>query len=573
MDKEKIEILKRSLLREKAARKQAEKILEDKSRELYFLSDQLKNTNIKLESLLEEKSSQLEGVFKNILDAFLVINLKGEILEFNDAAIKMFGYDMNIQTLNALDLIYKEDMQYALSSFLGLQNRGFFKNYEARVYTKSKQVKWVQINATLIYDKNNKPIAAQGIIRDITPQREKSLIINMINDVAKSILGTLNIYEIAKVITSNIAKYLGTNDCVIYIVNSNDETVEQIAAFGAKLDHENKIINKIIFPINQGISGRVAQTGTAEIVNDTSKDERYIVDEELRLSEMTVPIIYDGEVIGIIDSEHPDKNHFTKEHLQTIENVASLVALQLKSAINFRERVKAEEENAELLKALENNNNELQEYAHIVSHDLKSPLRSIDALVSWIKSDNDGKLDNITTQNLELIETTLETMEQLIVNILDYSSAGTILDAEIDVDLSKLVDKLLKSLLIPKNVSVVILNKLPIVSGDKTKFQQLFQNLISNAIKFSNKGNGLIEIDFQENNSFYQFSVKDNGIGIEKKYHEKIFKIFHSLSNSKESTGVGLSIVKKIVELYDGNIWLESKPNIGTTFYFTIKKN
>ena len=100
----------------------------------------------------------------------------------------------------------------------------------------------------------------------------------------------------------------------------------------------------------------------------------------------------------------------------------------------------------------------------------------------------------------------------------------------------------------------------------------MFQNLLSNAIKFIDKPKGLIEIDVQEKGAFYQFSIKDNGIGIEKKFHEKIFKIFHALNKSKDSTGIGLSIVKKIVNLHEGEIWLESEPKIGTTFYFTLKK-
>jgi len=112
---------------------------------------------------------------------------------------------------------------------------------------------------------------------------------------------------------------------------------------------------------------------------------------------------------------------------------------------------------------------------------------------------------------------------------------------------------------------------LPIIKGDKTKLQQLFQNLICNAIKFNDKEKGIIEINVKEIDSHYEFSVKDNGMGIDKKYHDNIFNIFHSLNNSKESTGIGLSIVKKVVDLYKGEIWLESAPNKGTTFYFTLK--
>ena len=141
-----------------------------------------------------------------------------------------------------------------------------------------------------------------------------------------------------------------------------------------------------------------------------------------------------------------------------------------------------------------------------------------------------------------------------------------------DVDLNSLFDDLRKIILIPENISLNILKKLPIVKGDSTKFKQLFQNLVSNAVKFSNKEKGVIEIDYIVEASFYLFSVKDNGIGIEKKHHEKIFKIFHSLNKSKESTGIGLSIAKRVVELYKGDIWLESEEGKGTTFYFTIKK-
>ena len=691
MSQNEIDILKRALARERAARKAAEKILEEKSRELYQTSEKIKE-------LLEEKSSQLQGVFENIVDAYIVINLEGNVLKFNEAATDLFGYKIEEESINVVDLIYKEDYKYAITSFTDLQTKGFFRNYEARVYTKNKGVKWVHINASVIFDKNKNPVAAQGIVRDITEdkkrrelvieqktqldaivdnasfgivltqegkilktnlsfqnllgyseeefsklsikdisftedfplskdytakmdtgeinnfvinkryqkkdgsilwaktnvnavkdnqgkiknqvaliediteQREKSLIISLINDVAKSILGKLEIYDIASGITGKIATFLGTDDCVIYIVNSKEKTVEQIAAFGSKINTENQIINNLIFPINEGITGRVAQSGIAELIKDTSKDSAYKIDEKIRLSELVVPIINNGEVIGIIDSEHPEKNHFTKEHLKTIQNVANIVAMQLKSAINTREKERVETQNKQLFKQLEKSNDELQEYAHIVSHDLKSPLRSIDALVSWLKEDNKDKLDDVSLENFAHIESTLEKMEQLITDILEYSSAGVENSENTDVDINSIVNDLMNMLFIPEHIEIKLLQKLPVIRGDKTKLQQVFQNLISNAIKFCDKEKGLIEIDVISKPEYYEFSIKDNGIGIDKKFHEKIFKIFHALNKSKDSTGIGLSIVKKIVNLHGGDIWLESEPNIGTTFYFTIKR-
>ena len=108
--------------------------------------------------------------------------------------------------------------------------------------------------------------------------------------------------------------------------------------------------------------------------------------------------------------------------------------------------------------------------------------------------------------------------------------------------------------------------------GDATKFQQLFLNIVSNAIRYIDKSKGIVEIDVKEFHSYYQFSIRDNGIGIEKKDFNRIFKIFQSLTNNKESSGIGLSIVKKIVHLYQGEIWLESEVGLGTVFYFTITK-
>jgi PAS domain S-box-containing protein len=226
-----------------------------------------------------------------------------------------------------------------------------------------------------------------------------------------------------------------------------------------------------------------------------------------------------------------------------------------------------------LLKKLEKSNDDLQEYAHIVSHDLKSPLRSIDALVTWLREDNKDKLDEVSLQNMDHIQTTLEKMEQLISDVLEYSSVAADTDTKVDVDLDEMVDGLLHILYIPEHVNVQVKAKLPTVKGAKTKLQQLFQNLISNAVKFIDKEEGKVEITVKEFPKYYQFSVSDNGIGIEKQFHAKIFKIFHSLNKSKESTGVGLSIVKKIVELHGGDIWLESTPGEGTTFFFTLNKS
>lgn len=698
MDNKEVLLLKRALERQKKARIQAEKILETKSKELFDATFHLKKANARLEELLSEKASELDGVFINIIDPYVVMDLDYNVIEMNASAKEFLGYDYTKESINLANLVHNDYLQYTMESMQSLIKVGTLKNYKAKIITKDKLEKFVQINSSLIYNNKGEPIAAQGIIRDITHdhevkqlladqksqldiivensplgivltvdgnivtanktfieligysqtelkkfhvkdisvpenipmsldlmdqmnsgeidsfvlnkkyrkkdasilwaktsvnavrnadgktkyqvaiieditmEREKALIIEMINDVAKAILGKMDIYEIAWEITNKITDYLGSDDCVIYVVNNEKKVLEQIAASGGKIINEKHILNEIQINIGHGIVGTVAKTGKAEIIADTSKDSRYIVDDQLRYSEIAVPIITDGEVIGVIDSEHHDKNYYSTAQLETLHNISRLVAMQLKNAINLRERRKAEERNTELLKKLENSNQGLQEYAHIVSHDLKSPLQSLSALATWLNEDYKEVLDDNGVFNLQMMQERIEGMDKLIDGILKYSSIDTENLEYTLVDVNEIVKDIREIIFIPPHVNVVIMNTLPTISADKTKIHQLFQNLISNAVVNIEKEEGVVEISSLETSSHWQFNIKDNGKGIPKEYHEKIFKIFQSIGGKERSTGIGLSIVKKIVDLYEGEIWLDSIINEGTTFHFTIKK-
>jgi light-regulated signal transduction histidine kinase (bacteriophytochrome) len=192
--------------------------------------------------------------------------------------------------------------------------------------------------------------------------------------------------------------------------------------------------------------------------------------------------------------------------------------------------------------------------------------------MSWIKDDNQGKLSHDTLDNFKMIDATLEKMELLISDILEYSSIINNNDSPTEVDLNNVMEDIVTLLHFPDHIVFNVKKPLPKLIVDRVKIQQLFQNLISNAINYCEKERGFIEVDYQEGIDEYTFSLKDNGIGIDKEYHQKIFQIFQSLNEKEESTGIGLSIVKKIVDLYNGRIWLESSLGEGTTFFFTIKK-
>ncbi|WP_232459735.1 MULTISPECIES: PAS domain S-box protein [unclassified Winogradskyella] len=523
--------------------------------------------------LLKEKKDELDIILNNA-SIGIVLGKNEKILRTNPSFNKMLGYKSNELFGKNMSHITVLDDFYENQHNLDKLSQGLIDNFiiNKRFRCKDKSYIWARTNVSGVRDYNGELKYQIATIEDITTERNKSLIFQMINNLTKSILGKINVNELAWEIVNILGEYLQTEDCVIYVVDNTNKTLQQVAALGNKLDEDKNILNKLTFSFGEGIVGEVAKTGKSELIKDTSKDSRYVIDDKMRFSEITVPIIRNSKVIGIIDAEHININYFTKEHLKTLESVAHIVGIQIETAVNISKREKAEATNNELLEKLEKSNFELHEYAHIVSHDLKSPLRSINALVNWLKEDNQDKFDENSLQNLSHIEAILEKMELLISNVLEYSGINSNdYDTEY-VDLNELINELSKILLIPKHIKFNVTRRLPIVKGDKVKLQQLFQNLIGNAIKFNDKKEGLIELDIEDENSFFQFSISDNGMGIEKQYHDKIFKMFNALNKSKNSTGIGLSIVKKIVDLYKGQIWVESEYGKGTTFHFTLKK-
>ena len=543
-----------------------------------FYSDKIaKDIDVDIQSSKPQKCSVYSAVERTLNSSYGVFIIKEDkICDVNDIFTDLLGFHKN-------DLIERgsNDISFVAnptkySESNALMEKGDINEFEIVVgyYKVDGQILWSKTRIVAIRDDNGYLKAKTFIVDDLTQNYSENLGISTLNSITSAIIGKDDVKEIAWIICSKIATYLNTNDCVIYLLDETGKKLEQIAASTNKSNGSKIVHNKISIPVGRGIVGSVALTGKSEVIDDTSEDVRYIIDDEFRLSEITVPIMHDGQTIGIIDAEHERSNYFDKHHLRTLESIASVVGLQLKSVLDIQNLKKAQKKNKLLLQNLEQRNQELQEYAHVVSHDLKSPLRSISALVSWLKTDNHGNFDENSLQYFQDIEETLEGMENLISNILEYSSVRE-QNEEIKVeriDLHRTVEAIIKLLQPPNNISIKINNKLPVVFGDVVKFKQIFQNLLSNAIKYNDKENGKIIVECKEWKSFYEFSVKDNGMGIEEKYYTKIFKIFQSLKNDKNSTGVGLSIVQKIIEQYGGKIWVTSKVGEGTTFYFTVKK-
>jgi PAS domain S-box-containing protein len=230
------------------------------------------------------------------------------------------------------------------------------------------------------------------------------------------------------------------------------------------------------------------------------------------------------------------------------------------------------EHNAELVAELLGANRELNDFAYIVSHDLKAPLRGISSLANWLMADYADKLGGEGATQLELIVSRVKRLGALVDGILAYSRAGRGREERMAVELDPLVRNTIDLLAAPSHITVTLATPLPRLWMEPFKAQQVFQNLLSNAIKFVDKPQGRISLACVSEGPLWHFSVTDNGIGIEEKYFGKVFQLFQTLAprDKIEGTGVGLALVKKIVEIEGGTIWLESSPGVGTTFHFTL---
>ncbi len=225
---------------------------------------------------------------------------------------------------------------------------------------------------------------------------------------------------------------------------------------------------------------------------------------------------------------------------------------------------------------LETSNRELEQFAYVASHDLQEPLRNITNYVSLIEKWAKNNLTDETRQFLTIVVKSADRMKILISELLHFSRIGRNRAIE-KVDCNEALKEVLSDMdfAIRENKAIIHADNLPFIEGNKTDIKQVFQNLVSNALKFKNNvATPEIHIRCEEKNKKWEFSVSDNGIGIDEEYVNKIFLIFQRLHTEKEypGTGIGLATCKKIIELYEGDIWVNSSPGSGSTFYFTIPK-
>jgi signal transduction histidine kinase len=367
--------------------------------------------------------------------------------------------------------------------------------------------------------------------------------------------------------------------------------VEMWHAPSARIPGFEKISRSRTFAQDVGLPGRVWNLGEPIWIRDAAQEQNFPrADAAIREGlhgAFGFPIRSGSEVLGVIE-------FFSSQIEQPDEDLLLLFAAVGSQIGQFAERQRAEQALAQKAQELERSNTDLEQFAYVASHDLQEPLRMIASYTQLLERRYREKLDDEAREFMNFAVDGALRMQTLINDLLAYSRVGTRGKPLAKIDASEMLQRALTNLKIAIEESGAQIHStpLPIVLGDETQLTQLFQNLIGNAIKFRGEKPAVIHVSAELTtvaappdphppatgrkaptpSKQWVFAVRDEGIGIEKQYFDRIFVIFQRLHGREEypGTGIGLAVCKKIVERHGGRIWLESTPGIGSTFFFTI---
>ena len=517
---------------------QLERTLEISSNELYKSNTALNEIKNSLEITVNDRTAELQSINKqlaesderfrslidNSYDMITVLEPNGTIMYESPSVYRIFGYtEDEMMGANCLNFLHPEDVDSTVEKLKeAVLNPGTPTHHVFRFVKKNGEYVWMESYGK--YVGQNGPI--QGLVvnsRDITEQVR-----------SQKQMATQS--RLLDTITRNMPVF-------IYNVNK-DGLCTAIKGNGLKrLDGtEESLIGLSIF--------------------DRLKNRS----EELQKA-------YSGEMVNFINQSTINDEDIYFEHfifLDDTDGDHNLIGF----AMDVTEGKKDENRLKDYYDTLEKTNQELDQFAYIVSHDLKAPLRAISNLSIWIEEDIEDVLKDDTKQNFELLRGRIHRMESLINGILEYSRAGRMKSSPIHFNVHPVVKEIVSVLAPPANFKVEIQDNLPEIVADKLKLEQVFSNFISNAIKYNSNPEPFIKITYNDSATHHQFYVEDNGPGIDAEYHEKVFVIFQTLQarDKVESTGVGLAIVKKIIEDAGGRVWVESELGKGSKFCFSLPK-
>ena len=489
--------------------------------------------------LAEERLLKSEKRYRllaeNTSDLIWTIDMDMHYTYVSPSVTRLLGYDVEETMTHTLDRgitpssldILKSAIAEELGTADSGQNETFqSKTLELEFYCKDGSTIWTETTLNLLHNDENQPSDIVGMTRDITERKKEKAI-----------------YDEA------VRRYEAIFTNPLQIIYVHDEwgcLVEANAAAIARFGYTEEDLGTVYFHDIVHPDDLERAMGAIYTMDDTM---------EVRLITKSGEIMW-IDTFGILVADQQDR-------------IRGLGIAQ-----DITDRKQAEEELSKRTEDLEHSNEDLEQFAYVASHDLQEPLRMIGSYVQLLARRYQGKLDTDADDFIGYAVDGANRMQRMITDLLAYSRVGTRGESFQLADCETVLSQTLANLQIAIEESEVVVthDPLPMVMADSIQLGQLFQNLISNSIKFRGEETPCVHVSADRNENEWIFSVRDNGIGIESEYAERIFVIFQRLHGKSEygGTGIGLAICKRIVERHGGRIWVESNIGKGSVFYFSI---
>jgi PAS domain S-box-containing protein len=521
--------------------------------------------NLATERALRESESRFDTVVENALEWIWEIDIEGRYTYASPVVETILGYKpKELMGKSFFELAHPDDIgELAEKVREVLEERSSFRNFLKRNINRKGEVVWLSTSGVPIIDEEGGLKGYRGVSQDITERVHYEQKLEALNKHAAELANAETMSHVAHSTLSAIEQILG------YDYLAFGEVEEDLLKFRNTRGREE--IQAL--PLNgRGISVRAVKTGETQLVPDVREDSDFIPSQipQESISELDVPVKVNGEVVAVINLESEQRNAFSLWDAKLVEILAHHVSSAI-TIIHEKERYKTS------CRELELSNRELDNYTYAVSHDLKAPLRTIQAFTHLLLQRYSEHLDEEGRDYMNRVVNASKRMQELVDDLLVLSRVGRKYTEETHVDLNKLMDEIKLDLeaTIKEKEAEILCDNLPTIKAQKVWIHQLFTNLIDNGLKFNDSPSPRVWVAYEERWADYVFSVKDNGIGISEKDKGKIFDVFQRLHTQEEypGTGAGLAICKKVVESYGGRIWVESHLGSGSIFYFTYPKD
>ena len=484
-------------------------------------------------------------------------------------------------------ILHAEDSERVMRANAASALSGAPFNMEYRLIAQDQRVIWVKDEAKLVKDEHGQPRYWLGIWTDITAlkqaQEEQADLVSVMtkrniqlqtaSEVSRAASSILDLNKLLPAVVRLICTHFDYYYVGIFLVEETRKWAILSAASGEigvqllKSGHRLKVEDSSMI-------GWCIRNQQARIAPDVGEDAVRFKNPYLPLtrSEIALPLIAHGEIIGAMTIQSALPAAFSRVDIAALQSMANQMANTIENARLFTER-------AGLIRELETRNAELERFTYTVSHDLRSPLVTIRGFLGYLRQDAESQDLERFDQDLNRISNAVDRMQLLLNDLLELSRIGRVINQSESMPFGAIIAEALELLHGPLEkhpVELIIQAELPNIFGDRARLVEVMQNLIHNAAKFmGDQANPIVEVGTESRDSQQLpiFFVRDNGVGIDPQYHDRIFGLFNRLNPNIEGTGIGLTLVKRIIEMHGGRIWVKSAPGAGATFYFTLPRN